>query len=148
GTHTFTSGVVLRQAGNRTITATDTVSGTITGMSNTIAVAAAATSQLQVVAPANATAGSAFSVTITAQDQYGNTSPSYGGTVHFPGGGTRPALPAISTRLASDLGTHTFTNGVTLTQAGNRTITATDTVTGTITGTSGTITVAAASASM
>ena len=146
GTHTFASGVVLRQAGNRTITATDTVTGSINGTSNTIVVGAATTSQLQVAAPANATAGSAFSVTVTAQDQYGNTATGYGGTVHFTGGGTGPTLPSDYTFVGGDNGTHTFTNGVTLRQAGNRTVTATDTVTGSITGTSGTIAVAPAAA--
>ncbi len=146
GTHTFASGVVLRQAGNRTITATDTVTGAINGTSNTIAVGAATTSQLQVVAPANATAGSAMSVTVTAQDQYGNTTAGYGGTVHFTGGGAGATLPANYTFVGGDNGSHTFTNGVTLTQAGNRTLTATDTVTGAITGTSGAIAVASAAA--
>jgi len=69
---------------------------------------------------------------------------SYTGTVHFTGGGTGATLPANYTFVGGDNGVRTFTNGVTLTQAGNRTVTATDTVTGTINGTSGTIAVAPA----
>src|SRR5256886_14306618 len=90
---------------------------------------------LSVRPPSNAPAGSAFSSTVTALDAYGNTATGYTGTVHFTGGGTSPTLPANYTFVGGDNGAHTFTNAVTLTQAGNRTITATDTVTGTITGT-------------
>ena len=104
-------------------------------------------STLTVTAPGSATAGTAFSVTVTALDAYGNTATGYTGTVHFTGGGTGATLPANYAFVGGDNGTHTFTNGVTLTQAGSRTVTATDTVTGTITGTSSTIAVAAAGVS-
>jgi hypothetical protein len=147
GTHTFTSGATLTQAGNRTITATDTVIGTITGTSSTIAVSPAGGSTLTVTAPASATAGTAFSTTVTALDAYGNTATGYTGTAHFTGGGTSPTLPSDYTFTGGDLGVHTFTNGVSLTQAGSRTLTATDTVTGSITGTSGTINVSPTGAS-
>src|SRR5439155_20626309 len=99
-----------------------------------------------VAAPANSTAGSAFDVTVTAKDAYANVATAYTGTVHFTGGGTSPTLPADYTFVGGDNGAHTFTNGVTLTQSGNRTVTATDTVTGSITGTSGTLAAAASSA--
>src|SRR5207237_1214549 len=94
GVHTFTSGVVLTQAGNRTITATDTVTGSTSGTSGTIAVAAASAATLPATAPANATAGNSFSTTVTALDAYGNTATGYTGTVHFTGGGTVPTLPS------------------------------------------------------
>ncbi|HEX3224465.1 MAG TPA: invasin domain 3-containing protein [Gaiellaceae bacterium] len=147
GTHTFTNGVTLTQAGTRTVTATDTVSGSITGTSSSISVSPAGASTLSVTAPASATAGTAFSVTITALDAYGNTATGYTGTVHFTGGGTGATLPSNYSFVGGDNGTHTLTNGVTLTQAGNRTVTATDTVTGSITGTSSTISVSSAGAS-
>ncbi|HEX6788752.1 MAG TPA: hypothetical protein VF091_05865, partial [Gaiellaceae bacterium] len=147
GAHTFTNGVTLTQAGSRTVTATDTVTGTITGTSGTIAVGAAGVASLSVTAPASTTAGTAFSVTVTALDNYGNTATSYAGTVHFTGGGTGPTLPSNYAFVAGDNGVHTFTNGVTLTQAGSRTVTATDTVSGSITGTSSTISVSPAGAS-
>ena len=121
---------------------------TAIGASPSITVVPGAAATLTVTAPANATAGTAFSTTVTALDAFGNTATGYTGTVHFTGGGTGPTLPANYTFVAGDNGTHTFTNGVTLTQAGNQTIAATDTVTGTITGTSGTIAVAATSAAM
>ena len=101
GAHTFTNGVTLTQAGNRTVTATDTVTGSITGTSGTIAVAAASAALLTVSAPANATAGSAFSVTVTALDTFGNTATGYTGTVHFTGGGTSPTPPPTTPSSAA-----------------------------------------------
>ena len=80
------------------------------------------------------TAGSAFSVTLTAKDAYGNTAAGYHGTVHFSSSDSQATLPANYTFTAADSGSHVFTNGITLQTAGNQTVTATDTVTGSITG--------------
>ena len=81
-----------------------------------------------VAAPGNATAGSAFDVTVTAKDAAGNTIPSYAGTVHFtssdPGS---PALPSNYTFAAGDHGSHAFSDGATLKTAGNQTVTVNDT---------------------
>ena len=149
GTHTFTSGVTLVTAGTQTVTATDTVNPSITGTSGNITVTAAGATHLTVPAPSSATAGSPFSVTVTAEDQFGNIATGYTGTIHFTttdaGAGT--ALPSNYTFVAGDRGTHTFTSGVTLVTAGTQTVTATDTVTSAITGTSGNISVAPGAAS-
>ena len=141
GVHTFTNGATLVTAGPRTITATDTVTASITGTSGTITVNAAAATHFSVSAPASATAGSAFSFTVTALDQFNNTATSYAGTVHFSSTDGQAVLPANSV-LSS--GVQTFS--ATLKTAGNQTITATDTVTSSITGTSAAITVIAAAA--
>ncbi len=139
GTGTFS--VTLKTAGNQTLTATDTATSTITGTSAAIAVSAAAATHFSVTAPATATAGSAFNVTVTAQDQFNNTATSYSGTVHFTSTDGQAVLPANSTLTN---GTGTFS--VTLKTAGNQTLTATDTATSTITGTSAAIAVSAAAA--
>ncbi len=139
GTGTFTA--TLETAGSQTLTATDTVSSSITGTSGTIAVSAAAATHFSVSAPASATAGGAFNFTVTAQDAFNNTAAGYSGTVHFTSSDGQAALPINST-LSSGVGTFS----VTLKTAGSQTLTATDTVTSTITGTSNTITVAAAAA--
>jgi FKBP-type peptidyl-prolyl cis-trans isomerase 2 len=143
GTHTF-SGVVLKTAGSRSITATDTAHGSITGSATGIAVSAAATSQFSVTAVASTTAGSSFSVTVTALDAYGNIAAGYLGTVHFTSSDGKAVLPANYTFTAGDAGTHTF-SGVVLKTAGNQSITATDTAHGSITG-SASIAVSAAAA--
>ena len=82
-------------------------------------------------------AGAPGSVTVTADDLYGNVATGYRGTVKFSSSDTNAALPANYTFTAANAGTHTFTNGVTLKTVGTQSITATDTVTGTITGTRG-----------
>src|SRR5205085_3597738 len=81
GLHTFSA--TLRTAGNQTLTATDTTTSSITGTSGTVTVSAAAATHLGVTAPASATAGNAFSITVTALDAFNNTAPTYTGTVHF-----------------------------------------------------------------
>src|SRR5207253_2027593 len=72
----------LVTAGSQTITATDTANASITGTSNSIEVFAAAATNFAVGAPTSATAGTAFSFTVTAKDQFDNTDTYYGGTVH------------------------------------------------------------------
>jgi ELWxxDGT repeat protein len=83
--------------------------------------------------PTSTVAGVPNAVTVTAVDAYGNTVPTYRGTVHFASSDTQAVLPANYTFTAADGGTHTFINGVTLKTAGTRTIVATDTVTKTLT---------------
>jgi len=78
-----------------------------------------------VSAPANATAGTPFSVTVTAQDTSNNTVVPYTGTVHFTATGSS-SVPPDYTFVPGDNGVHTFVNGFTLNTAGNRTLSATD----------------------
>jgi hypothetical protein len=139
GDHTFTAadagryafGATLKTAGTQSITATDTTTGTITGMQSGIVVNPAATSTFVVVpSPSTITAGDTLSVTVTAQDPYGNVTPGYSGTVHFTSSDPQAALPGDSTLTN---GTGTFT--AMLFTAGNQTITTTDTANPSITGT-------------
>jgi hypothetical protein len=140
GSHTFT--VTLETARTRSITAKDTVKTTITGAQSGIVVSPAAASHVQVTAPSTTTAGTAFTVTITALDPYGNVATGYTGTIHFTTSDPSASvvLPTDYTFTAADKGKHSFTNGVTLRTSGSQSITATDTVTSSITG-SATVTV-------
>ncbi|HUJ12239.1 MAG TPA: autotransporter-associated beta strand repeat-containing protein [Thermoanaerobaculia bacterium] len=143
---TLTAGIgtfsaTLKTAGNQTITATDTVTGSITGTSNAIAVSAGAATRFTVTAPASTTAGSAFNFTVTALDGSNNVATGYSGTVHFTSTDGAATLPA-NTTLTS--GTGTFP--ATLRTAGAQTISATDTVNATISGTSNSIMVNASTA--
>ena len=61
-----------------------------------------------VSAPASATAGSAFSFTVTALDQFNNTTTGYAGTVHFTSSDGSAVLPANST-LTNGAGTFSAT---------------------------------------
>jgi len=131
----------LIRAGPQTITATDTATATIIGTLG-LTVRAAPASGLALASTATPTAGSSFSFTVSAQDQFGNTDTAYAGTVHFTSSDSSAGvvLPADST----------LTNGqgafsATLIKAGSQTITGTDKVTATITGTLG-LTIRAANA--
>jgi hypothetical protein len=126
GVHTFT--VTLKRAGAQTIGAIDATSG-----SATLTVAPAAASQLVVSGPSSVTHGTAFSLTVTAEDPYGNVATGYTGTVHFSSSDSTATLPANYMFKAADNGTHTFS--VTLRRRGTQTITVTDTLVGSITGT-------------
>src|SRR5439155_144577 len=77
-------------------------------------------------APASTTAGSVFSITITALTSSNNTATTYLGTVHFSSTDSQSVLPANYIFTAADAGVHTFANGVTLKTAGSKSVTATD----------------------
>jgi hypothetical protein len=144
GVHSFS--ITLKTAGTQSITATDKASATVTGAQSGITVAAAAASKFVVSGfPTPVTAGTSATVTMTAQDPYGNVSKSYTGTVHFTSSDARASLPADYTFVSADNGVHPFS--VTLKSAGTQSLTATDKTTATITGTESGISVAAAAAS-
>ena len=144
GVHTFSSHATLPNAGTQTITATDSVNSSITGTSGPINVAPGPTTHVSVTAPATATAGAPFDVTVTALDANGNTATGYLGTVTFTSSDGAAHLPASYTFVVRDKGVHTFSSHATLPTAGTQTITATDSVNSSITGTSGPINVSAA----
>jgi len=76
-----------------------------------------------VTAPATATAGTAFDVTVTAVDAVGNTVTGYTGTITFSSTDVYAAFsPASYAFLAGDFGSKTFTGGVILRAAGTQTI--------------------------
>src|SRR5207245_1288214 len=123
GAHTFTNGVTLKTAGTQSITATDTVTGAITGSQSGITVSAGGAGTLMVAGyPATPTAGTVGTVTVTAKDANGNTATGYTGTVKFTSTDAQAVLPANYTFVAGDNGVHTFTNAVTLKTAGTQSI--------------------------
>ncbi len=89
-----------------------------------------------VTVPTTATAGTAFSFTVTAENAGGSTNTSYTGTVHFTSSDSQAVLPNNATLTN---GTGTFL--ATLRTAGVQTLTATDTVNSGLTDTSSPITV-------
>jgi hypothetical protein len=131
GVHTFT--IMLKTAGSQSITATDTVTGVITGSESGIQVNPAAATHLVLSGPSTIGSGTAFSLTVTAVDAYGNTATGYRGTVHFSGSASSATLPGNYTFTAADNGVHTFSR-VKLRTRGLDTITAIDTVFASISG--------------
>jgi hypothetical protein len=80
---------------------------------------------LDIGAPSNATAGSPFTVTVTAMVG-GSRDTAINTAIHFTSSDSTAVLPADYYFNAADAGSHTFTNGATLMTAGNQSITATE----------------------
>jgi len=123
--------VTLFTSGNQTITATDTTTSSITGVSGPINVKVLTATHFALQSPAATTTGTQFNFTVTAQDASNNQVATYSGTVHFTSSDAQALLP----------GDQSLANGsaslpATLNTAGNQTIAGTDTVTSSITGTS------------
>ncbi len=132
GSHVFN--VTLNTTGSQSISATDTVTSSITGTQTGIVVGPAGAAQLVVSGyPSATTAGASHSLTVTATDASNNTATGYLGTVHFSSSDGAAVLPPDYTFVAGDAGSHVF--NVTLNTAGSQSISATDTVTSSITGT-------------
>ena len=142
GTYTFT--VTLKTAGSQSITATDTTASAITGTLSGISVSPAPASQFVLSGlPSTTTAGVAQTVTVTAEDPYGNMATGYGGTVQFTSSDPQASLPANFIFTAADQGVDVFT--LAFETAGTQSVTVTDTASGITAAQSG-ITVQAAAA--
>jgi hypothetical protein len=133
GVHTFTA--TLKTAGSQTIWASDAATSGIFGSETGIVVQPAAAVKLVLSAPGSVTHGSAFSVTLTAYDAYGNVATGYTGTVHFSSSDSTATLPANYTFTAADAGVHTFTGVILRKKGKNQTITVIDTKNGALTAT-------------
>jgi hypothetical protein len=131
GVHTFSA--TLKTAGTQSITATDTVTASLTGTDGGITVKPGAANRFILSAPASVSAGVPFSLTFTVQDAYGNVVTGYTGTIHFTSTDTKATLPKNYTFTAADKGVHTFT-GLVLRKKGTQKITLTDTLNSSLTG--------------
>ncbi len=142
GTYTFT--VTLKTAGSQSITATDTTTSAITGTLSGISVSPAPASQFVLSGlPSTTTAGVAQTVTVTAEDPFGNVATGYGGTVQFTSSDPQASLPANFIFTAADQGVDVFT--LAFETAGMQSVTVTDAASGITAAQSG-ITVQAAAA--
>ncbi len=138
GVHALSA--TLRTAGTQSITATDTVSGSITGAQAGITVQAAGAASLALSGFQNpTTTNGPHNLTMRALDAAGNTATGYRGTVHFTSTDPQAVLPADYTFTALDAGLQALS--FTLKTLGSQSITATDMATSSITGTQAGITV-------
>ena len=147
GTHTFTNGVTFATVGSQTVTATDILTGTITGTSAGITVTQLPQPTHFTITglPNPMTPSATRTVVVTALDASNHTVTTYTGTVHFASTDGAAVLPINYVFTFSDSGVHTFTNGVTLKTPGSQTVTVSDTLHGSVTG-SQTVTVGYAGA--
>jgi outer membrane protein assembly factor BamB len=145
-TFTISDGSCTGAICTATIAGTHIVTGTNSGKTGTatLAVNAAAATQLALSGLTSAAAGTAQTATVTLRDSYGNVVTGYQGTVHFTSSDAQATLPADYTFVAGDAGTHTFP--VTLKTAGSQSVTAANYTAGSLTG-SQTVTVSPAAAS-
>ena len=100
---------------------------------------------LVLTAPTDETAGTPFSLTVTAENASGATDTDYSGTIALSSSDVQAGLPPEFPFSPSDDGTYTFT--VTLKTAGSQSITAKDTTNSAVTGTLAGIDVSPAAAS-
>jgi hypothetical protein len=122
GIRSFSNGVVLKTAGSQSVTATDTVTASITGAQATVVTAAAATGY-SVTPISSAVAGALKSVTVAVKDPYNNTVTTYTNTIRFTSTDTTATLPADYTFQAGDAGTRTFTDALVFRKAGSQSLT-------------------------
>jgi hypothetical protein len=148
GVHTFSA--IPKTAGNQSFGVYDRTNSNINGVVTVpIANYVPGLHFFVNASPATDVAGAPFTVTVIALDTNNNVGIYYNGTVSFSAV-AGSVLPANYTFTAADQGVHTFTNGATLFQAGNQTITVHDVtfVTGGPSGSgSGTVTITPAAAS-
>jgi autotransporter-associated beta strand protein len=132
-----TVSAVFKTAGSQTVTVTDALSASITGVSSpAVTELPLATSTFQVSAPVTSTAGIPLVFTVMAEDQFNNpTGSAYMGTLHFSSTDLAASLPTNATLTN---GTGTFS--ATLNTAGPETISVSDQFSPGITGMSNIIT--------
>ncbi len=139
GNSTLTGGVgtfavTLKTAGTQELFVEDPAASSAALVSDTVTVGAAAPSSYALTLPSFAVAGYPVNLTMTVQDQFGNTVPAYKGTVHFTSSDAAATLPGDST-LTNGVGVF----AVTFQTTGNQTVTATDSASSSITGASNSI---------
>ena len=135
GNSVLTSGVgtfsvTLETTGSQVVTATDTVTNSITGSQSSIQVNPSVFDQFGIGVPGTVTAGSTFgSITVAAYDAYNNVKTDYTGSIYFTSSDSAATLPYNSSSkylfVSGDGGVHTF-SGFTLQTTPSQTITVTD----------------------
>ena len=135
GVHVFSSSVTLVTPGSQTLTATDTLTSSVTATTNPVLVNLFG-AHFSVSVPSRAMAGSPFDVTVTALDGSNLLVPGYVDPVGLSSTDSAANLPASSPLSA---GTGIFT--VTLQTPGSQTLTATDALDSSITATSTAVTI-------
>ena len=118
----------MKTAGTQSLTAADTVTGSIVGGQAGIVVKPAAASRLIIGGLPGVKHGVAFTFTMSMVDAYGNIATGYVGTVHFRSSDSTATLPANYTFTAADAGQHTFVNQTILRKKGKQTLTLIDTL--------------------
>ena len=124
--------IAFETAGTQTLSA---ATSTISSSSSPVTITAGALDQFGFIGLAGGTAGAPDTVTIAAEDVFGNVVTSFVGNVSFSSTDPQAVLPAEFTFQNDDDGVHIFNDGVTLETAGSQTVTVTSTGTPAYSGT-------------
>jgi hypothetical protein len=133
GQHTFVT--ALETAGAQSVTAADTAKGGPAATEGKIGVTPAAAAKFVLSAPAGVKSGAKVTLTVTAEDAYGNVTGYPGGTLHFSSSDGTATLPKDDTITQAGSSVFTFTNAFVLKKKGVQTVTVTDTTNPALTGT-------------
>jgi hypothetical protein len=127
-THALLAGSPALNAGNPSQLGVADQRGVVRAGGVNIGAYQASASAFVVTAPATATAGTPFDLTVTAVDTFGQVALGYTGTVTFATTDGDPAVvvPVDYLFRADDHGKHTFSAGFTLLSPGDQTLTVTD----------------------
>ncbi len=123
GRRTFVNGVTLRTDGNQTVTVSD---GSLTPATLSVQVHNGAASNLALSTATSTVAGTPLSITVTAQDAYGNTALNFNDTVLISGQDPNGLFGAPIVFASADLGTKTLPGYITLKASGSQLVTAAD----------------------
>jgi trimeric autotransporter adhesin len=104
------TGIKLYDAASTTLTVEE--GSSLEGTSGVLTVKAAATKKLALAAPSEATVASAFNVTLTATDEYGNPTVTYAGVKTLAWSGAASSPSGHAPEYPASATTVTFTNGV------------------------------------
>ena len=117
--------LLLTTVGTQTLTVTDVPSGAQAQLVVTVTPGSAAALTLAGL-PLSVRAGTALDPVVTAVDRFGNTAPSYLGTVQLTSSDTGASLPPPFGFGPANLGTHAFVGGLVLAHPGKTRITVAD----------------------
>jgi hypothetical protein len=131
GAHKFT-GISLQTAGTQSVSVADVLNPALTWSQSVVVNPGAAKTLVVSGLSSPRVAGATGTLSVTAQDAYGNVVTSYTGTVDFTSSDASAVLPADYTFTSSDAGSHSF--AVTLVTAGTQWVRARDTAKPSITG--------------
>ena len=128
GVHTFANGFTLATAGIQTISVKDNLAPPTTGTATVQVPHGSATKLVVGVRPTIAVAGAPFTISLTAEDAFGNVDTGYAGMLVFSSTDPSPSvvLPGSYVFTTADAGKHTFNNAFILDSAGSQTITIKD----------------------
>ena len=134
GTVTLPAAVMLKSVGTQTVTLADANGSILASQQNVWVMAGAATKLTVLAGSSTLVAGQSSPVVVRALDAFGNTCPTYQGTIHLTSSDANATLPANAFFTVGDSGLKTLNGNLILVTAGTMQLAAADIVTSSIAG--------------